>query len=110
MKTFRLPLLAAAAMVASMGAITIGSAGAMPFSSNTAVQGESLVQDVRVVCNRNGNCWNTNRRYRSVNRGYYGRPAYYAEPRYGYGYDRGYGYYGGPRVGVGVGPFGFGLY
>jgi hypothetical protein len=111
MKTFRLPLLAAVA-VASMGtfagAFMIGSAGAMPFSSNTAVQGEGLVQDVRVVCNRNGNCWNTDRRYRSVRRGYapgyYDRPSYYAEPRYGYGY------YGGPRVGVGVGPFGFGIY
>ena len=109
MKTFRLPLLAAVAMGAITGAITIGSAGAMPFSSNSTVQGDSLVQDVRVVCNRNGNCWNTGgRRYRSVRRGYgpgyYDRPAYYAEPRYGYGY------YGGPRVGVGVGPFGFGLY
>ena len=108
MKTFRLPLLAAVAMGALAGAFTIGSAGAMPFSSNTAVQGESLVQDVRVVCGRNGNCWNTGRRYRSVRRGYapgyYGQPGYYAEPRYGYGY------YGGPRVGVGIGPFGFGIY
>lgn len=105
MKTFRLPLLAAVAMVAITGAVTIGSAGAMPFSNNaeSAVPGESPVQDVRVVCNRNGNCWNTNR-YRSVRRGYYDRPAYYAEPRYGYGY------YGGPRVGVGIGPFGFGIY
>jgi hypothetical protein len=39
-----------------------------------------------------------------VRRGYYDRPGYYAEPRYGHGY------YGGPRVGVGVGPFGFGMY
>jgi len=108
MKTFRLPLLAAVAMVASMGATTIGSAGAMPFNSNigSAVLDDGLVQDVRVVCNSRGHCWNTNRRYRSVNRGYYGRPGYYAEPRYGYGG----GYYGGPRVGVGVGPFGFGMY
>ena len=98
MKTFRLPLLAAVAMGTLACAFTIGSAGAMPFSSNTAVQGESLVQDVRVVCNRNGNCWNTDRRYRSVRRGY--APGYYERP----------GYYGGPRVGVGVGPFGFGLY
>ena len=106
MKTFRLPLLAAVAMIAVTGAVTIGSAGAMPFSRNSVVQGDSLVQEVRVVCNRNGNCWNTDRRYRSVRRGYapgyYDRPAYYAEPRYGY--------YGGPRVGVGIGPFGFGLY
>ena len=112
MKTFRLPLLAAVAMVASMGALagafTTGSAGAMPFSSNTAVPATSLVQDVRVVCNRNGRCWNTDRRYRSVRRdyapGYYDRPGYYAEPRYGNGY------YDGPRVGVGVGPFGLGIY
>jgi hypothetical protein len=104
MKTFTLSLLAAAAI----GAMTIGSAGAMPFSTNTgsAALGESLVQDVRVVCDRNGRCWNTNR-YRSSNRGYsqqyYDRPGYHR----GYGYDRGYG---GPRVGVGVGPFGFGVY
>ena len=98
MKTFRLPLLAAVAMGALAGALTIGSAGAMPFSSNTTAQGDSLVQDVRLVCNRNGHCWNTGPRYRSVRRGYYDRPGYYAEPRYGHGY------YGGPRVGVGVGP------
>jgi hypothetical protein len=108
MKTFRLPLLAAVAMVAVTGAITIGSTSAMPLSSNSAVRGDSLVQDVRVVCNRNGNCWNTNRRYRTVRRGYapgyYNQPGYYAEPAYGYGY------YGGPRVGVGIGPFGFGLF
>lgn len=103
MKTLTLPLLAAVAI----GAITIGSASAMPFSTNngSAALGESLVQDVRIVCNRNGNCWNTSR-YRSARRGYspgyYDRRAYYAEPSYGY--------YRGPRVGVGIGPFGFGMY
>ena len=107
MKTFRLPLLAAVAMGALAGAFTIGSAGAMPFSSNGGRA--TAVQDVRVVCNRNGNCWNTGgRSYRTVRRGYAPgyRQGYYDEPRYGYGS----GYYGGPRVGVGVGPFGFGLY
>ena len=103
MKTITLPLLAAAAL----GAITIGSAGAMPFSTNngSAALGESLVQDVRVVCDRNGRCWNTNR-YRSSNRGYYDRPAYRSYR--GYGYDRGYDRR--PGVGVTVGPFGFGTY
>ena len=101
MKIITLPLLAAVA------ALTIGSAAAMPFSAGngTAVLNESLVQDVRVVCNRHGNCWNTNR-YRSTRRsyspGYYNRPGYYAQP--------GYDYYRGPRVGVGIGPFGFGVY
>lgn len=100
MKTFTLSLLVAGAL----GAITIGSAAAMPFSANhgTAALNESLVQDVRVVCNRNGNCWNSGR-YRSVRRGYspgyYDRRGYYAEPNYGY--------YRGPRVGVSVGPLGF---
>jgi hypothetical protein len=105
MKNLTLPLLAAVAI----GAITMGSASAMPFTANngSAALGESLVQDVRVVCNRRGNCWNTGR-YRSTrgyySPGYYSRPAYYASPGYGY-----YGY-GGPRVGVGIGPFGFGMY
>ena len=104
MKTITLPLLAAVAI----GAITIGSAAAMPFSTDngSATLGESLVQDVRVVCNRNGNCWNTGGRYRSARRayspGYYNRPGYYAQP--------GYGYYRGPRVGIGIGPLGFGMY
>jgi hypothetical protein len=103
MKTITLPLLAAVAI----GVVTIGSAGAMPFSTNNglAALNERLVQDVRVVCNRNGNCWNTGR-YRSARRayssGYYNRRGYYAEPSYGY--------YRGPRVGIGIGPLGFGLY
>jgi hypothetical protein len=82
----------------------------MPFSANngTAALDESLVQDVRVVCDRYQRCWNTNARrtYRAArpyysdsyynNRGYYGGP--------------GYGYYSGPRVGVGIGPLGFGVW
>ena len=105
MKNIRLTLLAAAAI----GAVSIGSASAMPFNNVTAAPGESLVQDVRVVCDRYQRCWNTNARrtYRAArpyyddsysynNRGYYGGP--------------GYGYYSGPRVGIGVGPFGFGVF
>jgi hypothetical protein len=112
MKTFTLPLLAAVAI----GAITIGSATAMPFSVShgTAVLDDSLVQDVRVVCNRAGNCWNTGSRYRAARRhqspGYYGRSGYYAEDRRGYYAEPGYGYYRAPHVGVGIGPFGFGIY
>jgi hypothetical protein len=106
MKTFTLPLLAAVAI----GAITMGSATAMPFSANNETIGlnEGLVQNVRIVCDRRGRCWNTRRSARYQSRayyaqpGYYGRPGYYAEPTYGY--------YGGPRVGVGIGPFGFGMY
>jgi hypothetical protein len=106
MKTFTLPLLAAVAI----GALTMGSATAMPFSANngTAVLNESLVQDVRTVCDRRGRCWNTGRSARYQSRGYHGRSGYYAQR--GYYAQPAYGYYGGPRVGVGIGPFGFGLY
>ena len=107
----------------AIGAISIGSASAMPFSV-LPTMGESHVQGVRVVCDRYGRCYNTRRVYRSARapRAYYGGP-YYAEPGYsypgyyaapGYGYPgyyaRGYGYYGGPRVGIGIGPFGFGIW
>jgi len=106
MRTITLTLLGAAAI----GAMLIGSASAMPFSSGSAAMGESSVQDVRLVCDRFGRCYNTNRRaYRSqryyaprrhngyYNSGYYGDPGYRA-------YNRG------PAVGVGIGPFGFGIY
>ena len=99
MKNVTLSLLAAAAI----GAISIGSVYAMPVN-NLAGLGESHFQDVRLVCDRFGRCYNTRRAYRSQR--YYGQPGYgyYGQP--GYGYYRGYGYYGGPRVGIG--PFGFG--
>jgi hypothetical protein len=96
-------MLAAAAIVA----ISIGGASAMPFGKGPAALGESLVQDARVVCDRNGRCYNTNRRARSSQRYYAPRRdrydnGYYAQPRYR-AYDR-------PAVGVGIGPFGFGIY
>ena len=98
MRVFSLALLAASAI----GAVSIGSASAMPFS-NPAAAHENLVQDVRVVCDRAGRCYNTNRNAR-----YYAPRA----PRYGYrdGYrgHRAYGYRG-PSVGIGVGPVGVGV-
>jgi hypothetical protein len=102
MKNVTLSLLAAAAM----GAISIGSVSAMPVN-NLAGLSESHLQDVRLVCDRFGRCYNTRRAYRSQR--------YYAQPNYSYaqsGYygQPGYGYYGGPRVGVGIGPFGFGMW
>ena len=100
MKNVTLSLLAAAAI----GAISIGSASAMP-ASNLAGLGVSPIQDVRLVCDRFGQCYNTRRAYRTSR---YYAPRYYDQPGY-YG-QRNYGYYGGPRVGVGVGPFGFGFY
>ena len=91
MKNVTLTLLAAAAI----GAISIGSVSAMPVN-NLAGLGESHLQDVRLVCDRFGRCYNTRRAYRSQR--YYARPGYYGQPGY-YGHT-GYGYYGGPRVGA----------
>lgn len=110
MKNVTLSLLAAAAV----GAISIGSVSAGMPVGNLAGLGENHLQDVRLVCDRFGRCYNTRRAY--VRR-YYRRPGYYGGyygyPGYGYyggyGYP-GYGYYGGPRVGVGIGPFGFGVW
>ena len=78
MKNVTLSLLAAAAI----GAISIGSVSAMPVK-NLAGLGESHFQDVRLVCDRFGRCYNTRRAYRPYYaQGYYGQP--------------GYGYYGRP--------------
>jgi hypothetical protein len=111
MKNVTLILLAATAI----GAVSMGSATAMPFNNLSAAPGESQVQNVRIVCDRYQRCYNTNRGYRSARPYYaprydnYGGPAYgYAAPGYGYAAP-GYGYYGAPRVGVGIGPFGFGF-
>jgi hypothetical protein len=110
MKNVTLSLLAAAAI----GAISIGSVSAMP-ANNLAGLGESHFQDVRLVCDRFGRCYNTRRAYRSYPdaQRYYGDRGYYSGYGPGYGpgyYGPGYGYYGGPRVGIGVGPFGFGMW
>ena len=72
MKNVTLSLLAAAAF----GAISIGSVSAMPVN-NLAGLSENHLQDVRLVCNRFGRCYNTRRAYRS--RPYYARP-YYGQP------------------------------
>ena len=73
MKNVTLSLLAAAAI----GAISIGSVSAMPVS-NLAGLSESHVQDVRLVCDRFGRCYNTRRAY---------RPYPYAQRYYGDGYS-----------------------
>ena len=108
MKTFRLPLLAAVAMLRSRvpsrsaAPARCRSAATPPcrakawcrtFASSaiaTAIAGTPTAAIARCVA--------------AMRRAITNGPAYYAEPRYPPGY------YGGPRVGVGVGPFGFGIY
>lgn len=99
MRIFSLTLLAASAM----GVVSIGSAAAMPFT-NPALSQESLVQDVRVVCDRFGRCYNTNRNAR-----YYAPRSHRYGYRSGYRGNRSYGYHRGPSVGIGVGPVGIGV-
>ena len=104
MTNLKLSLLAAAAI----GAATIGSASAMPLNG-LAAPGEGLVHNARVVCNSNGQCWNTSnsrRTWRSSrsNRSRYVQP-YYGNPHYGYSYG-----YHQPSVGIGVGPVGIRVY
>ena len=105
MKNLTRSFLAAAAI----GTISIGIASAMPVN-NLAGLGESYVQDVRLVCDRYGRCYNTRRAYRSYPyaQPYYGGGYYsgYGPGYYSGGYGPGYGYYGGPRVGSWCRPVG----
>ena len=87
----------------------MGSAAAMPFGNPASAQ-ESLIQDVRVVCDRHGRCYNTRRntaRYYAPRGHRYGYRSGYRSNR-AYGYNRGY-YNRGPSVGIGVGPIGLGI-
>jgi hypothetical protein len=105
MRMFSLALLGASALVA----VSAGGAVAMPFA-NPAAALESPVTSVRVVCDRFGRCYNTNRNARGyaprANRNAY---RYRNGYRNNYRPNRAYGYHRGPSVGIGVGPVGIGV-
>jgi hypothetical protein len=107
LKTFTLSLLATAAF----GSVAMSSASAMPFNKIAAGLGESGVQNVRMICDRYGRCYNTRRAVRPYyTQRYQNRPAYYGgEPRYGYAAP-GYRQYDRPGVGIGIGPLGVRVY
>ena len=91
MTNLRLTLLAAA----SIGAVSVGGASAMPFDNSLAALNGSNTQQVRIVCDQFGRCYDTRRNYRSN-----------AHNRSGYAYGA-YGQrYNSPGVRVGVGPYG----
>ena len=73
MTNLRLTLLAAA----SIGAVSVGGASAMPFDNSLAALSGSNAQQVRIVCDQFGRCYDTRRNYRSTR--------YYAPNRSGYG-------------------------
>ena len=97
--------LAALAGAAALTGVGLTSAAAIPLAPLSAGT-DTGIENVRLVCNRWGRCWNTYvRQYDYAPNyayGYYGGPTYYRAPYYN-------GYYG-PGVGVSVGPFGFGIW
>jgi len=90
----------------AFGAISIAGASAMPLSQLSPALAASDVQNVRVVCNQNGRCFNVRSDRRAYAPRYQAAPQYYAAPQYGYARPQ-YGYYDEPRIGLGFGPFGF---
>lgn len=101
MNTIRMSLFAAAVALGAASFTT--GASAMPFSNAASIASDSLVQDVRLVCDSRGRCYETrgsNRaRYAPRDRRHYGH-------RRGYNDRRGYGYQRSPGIGIGVGPVG----
>lgn len=96
--------------VAVLAAVTVGPVSALPMakiSGSTASQPSPLTENVHLVCDRYGRCYNS-RRY--IQRRYYADPGYSSYgygPSYGYGYGPGYGYgYGGPSISFGFGGYG----
>ena len=83
----------------------------MPFNDFSTSLRESDVQNVRMVCDRFGRCYNARRTISPYYaQRYQNRPAYYGRgPRYGYAAP-GYGRYDRPGIGIGIGPLGVRVY
>ena len=93
-----------------VGALLSSGANAAPLQVSPSVLPDNGVENVRLVCDEYGRCYNTRRGRRVVVQEYGGSYGY--APRAGYVERRGYydGYYGGgPSVGIGVGPGGVGF-
>ncbi len=91
--------------VAAIGAVSIGSASAMPLTIMSPALAAGDVQNVRLVCDQRGRCYNTVRSYRTTRRYYAPAPRYYDDAPQYYAAPR-YQYRERPFVGVGIGPFG----
>ena len=89
------------------GALFAATAFAAPLANGIAVMPDNGIENVRMVCNEYGRCWQERGPRRVIVEDSYG----YA-PRERYIERRGYndGYYNsGPSVGIGVGPAGVGV-
>ena len=95
--------LAVLAVVGSAFALTTFPSTAMPISRPAL--DASVTHEVRLVCDRQGRCYQTRPRYRAVQRSY--APQYYAPAPSYYGHGPSYGYGPGYRQGPSIG-FSFG--
>lgn len=93
----------------TIGAVSIGSAAAMPLDRLSPALAASNAQNVRIVCDENGPCYNTARTNRTIRRHqalrYYHDSQYYAGPQHGY-YAAPQYQQNAPYVRVGIAPFG----
>lgn len=94
-------------MLASLAALTLMGAAALPISANAA-EAQTGISKAQSTDLSSQGYWRHrgyygHRYYRPHRYGYYG-PRYYRPYRYGY---YGYPYAYSPGIGVGVGPFGF---
>ena len=101
MKHITSMLLAAAAI----SAVSIGSVSAMPLTALSPALAAGDVQNVRLVCDQFGRCYNTARSYRMMPRRYAPGPRYYNDRPYYYAAPQ-YRYRSRPFVGIGIGPLG----
>jgi hypothetical protein len=89
----------AIALLAGAGALSAGSASASDIYTSSEYTNPDLVQQVRMVCDGNGNCYQT----RGGRRVIVGESYNYYQPRERYYERRTYrDYDDGPRAGVGI--------
>lgn len=105
MRIFTSGLLAASAISLAL----LGSASAAPIGPKALID-EAVAQQVAVVCDRSGRCYETNRR-RANSYGPRARSRSHrnARPAYRQGYRANRYEQRSPGVGIGVGPYGLGI-
>ena len=95
-------------LAAGASALLMTAASAAPLSADLSVAPESNIQNVRMVCNENGQCWRDRGERRVIIRD--NRDSYGYAPRERYIERRGYEERGGigiraPGVSVGIGTY-----
>jgi hypothetical protein len=90
------------------GALFATAASAAPLANGIAIVPDNGIENVRMVCDQYGRCWQNRASRRVII-----QDSYNYAPREEYVQRRGYyndGYYnGGPSVGIGIGPGGVGI-